>query len=85
VYALYRPAPNACPGYRNLQKDNLSYFRAFFHVQLLRCIAVHASTIHIGGKLCIWGVGVVGAAKVCCGIRYGADFHHNGTEVDCNK
>jgi len=32
-----------------------------------------------------WWWGVVGAAQVCCGIRYGADFHHNGTEVDCNK
>ena len=30
-------------------------------------------------------VGVVGAAQVCCGIRYGADFHHNGNNVDCNK
>jgi hypothetical protein len=45
---------------------------------------------HTYGEKCVCGgvvgvVGVVGAAQVCCGIRYGADFHHNGTEVDCNK
>jgi len=44
-------------------------------------------TQHTYGEKCVCGVvvGVVGAAQVCCGIRYGADFHHNGTEVDCNK
>jgi hypothetical protein len=52
--------------------------QSFTRTSCVVWLDMRAQTTHIRGK-------VEGGGAVCCGISYGADFHHNETKVDCNK